>query len=78
MMFLLVAPFIGMVIWVIAAFFALGSDSKHPYEKQTPIDTSLPEVPPPTEKGYVDDRTLAEKFDGRLTNIVRNPWEGIL
>ena len=22
--------------------------------------------------------SLAEKFDGRLTNIFRNPWEGIL
>lgn len=22
--------------------------------------------------------TIAEQFDGRLTNIFRNPWEGIL
>ena len=27
---------------------------------------------------HESEGSLADKFDGRLTNIFRNPWEGIL
>lgn len=78
MMFLTLAPVISLGVAIVAmviAAFATGE-----YSTSHSIDIKMPDG-----EEYKRDKvehepnpTIAEQFDGRLTNIVRNPWEGIL
>ena len=78
MLFLFYAPFICVGGWIIGAIIGAciggpkGSTDCH-------VRSSIPDpLPPEHIEGYHDDRTIADKIDGRLTNVLKNPWEGIL
>lgn len=79
-MFLLICPFLSLAVYLLAAIIAcfIKDDDHKPSSHMEHVDASIPEVPKSQEEGYVDKRTLAEKFDGRLTNIFKNPFDGIL
>lgn len=79
-MFLLICPFLGPVVYLLAAIITclVKGDGYKPSSHKEHVDASIPEVSKSQEEGYVDKRTLAEKFDGRLTNIFKNPFDGIL
>lgn len=63
------------VLRVILALVSIGSGHYTPPKPQQDVhvDVHVKQVPPPPQ-----NPTIAEQFDGRLTNIVRNPLEGIL
>lgn len=77
MMFLALAPVIGLgltlIILVIMSFVSESGTTHSTMHIEMPEgkpeNTVTPKEPNPT---------IAEQFDGRLTNIVRNPLEGIL
>lgn len=82
MQYLVLVPVINVLIWVIVAIvssFARGD--KNTYEgPPLNIDTYMPdgEKYKDVKVEHEPNPTIAEQFDGRLTNIVRNPLEGIL
>lgn len=64
------------VLRIILAFVSIGSGHYTPPprpQQDVHVDVHVKQVPPPPQYP-----TIAEQFDGRLTNIVRNPLEGIL
>ncbi len=79
-------PFIPVIIiaivWIIVILVAVftgkgvGTGGEGFHHQPTIPDHHVPEPPQPA--GYHDDRSLAEKFDGRLTNVFRNFWEDVL
>lgn len=78
LMFLLVAPVINVAIIMICCIVSAITHKNKRYTSYTP--TVTPEDPPrPVEviqkQEYPD---IADQFDGRLTNIVRNPMKDIL
>lgn len=82
LMFLLVVPVINVAIIMICCIVSAVTHKNKRYTSYTPAVTPAvtPEDPPrPVEviqkQEYPD---IADQFDGRLTNIVRNPMKGIL
>ena len=78
LMFLLVVPVITVAIIMISCIVSAIMHKNKRYTSYTPA--VIPEDPPrPVEvirkQEYPD---IADQFDGRLTNIVRNPMKGIL
>ena len=70
--FCIAGPAIG---WLVAILISLCSKRDGNYHM-----TYTPSEPTPTEKKETpkDESSLADKLDTRLTNVFRNPWEGIL
>ena len=76
--FLIAVPFIGVIATIVGIAIALccgkGSGSSvgeiHP----------TPDVPAiaPTREPSTEHPDLADQFDGRLTNVFKNPMKGIL
>ena len=82
LMFLLVVPVINVAIIMICCIVSAMTHKNKRYTSYTStvMPTVTPEDPPrPVEviqkQEYPD---IADQFDGRLTNIVRNPMKGIL
>lgn len=82
MQWLVIVPLINIGVWLIVGLVALFRSSDHSYKgPPLDIDTYMPDgeqyknVCQTTKE---PNPTIAEQFDGRLTNIFRNPWEGIL
>lgn len=66
----------GMISVVIGLIVAMCSDGKidaKPRQPEVHVDVHV--QTPPQQTQYP---TIAEQFDGRLTNVLRNPMEGIL
>lgn len=80
MMWLVLVPVINIVIIIIAvAISAVLRDSPGPSNTITPRVT--PDNPPTPVETYTtqrDNPELADQFDGRLTNVFKNPMKGIL
>lgn len=76
-MFLLLTPVIGVVLIIIGIMIALCSNHEDKAAGQIQV---YPDVPPvmPEQKSSIDYPDLADQLDGRLTNVFRNPWKGIL
>lgn len=72
---LVVMTIIGGVASIIMGIcaFVLGTDTHYYQGPSTHYEEYKPRTPqqPPNP-------TIAEQFDGRLTNVFRNPMEGIL
>lgn len=81
MLFLYYAPFIcfgGLIVGVIIGAI-IDSERGGSGSSTLSMKSSMPDpLPPEHVEGYHDDRSIADKIDGRLTNIVKNPWEGVL
>lgn len=82
LMFLLIVPVINAVIIMVCCIVSAMTHKNKRYTSYTPtvMPTVTPEdLPRPVEvirkQEYPD---IADQFDGRLTNIVRNPMKGIL
>lgn len=78
MKFLLVFPVIyavGMLVVIVAVLC-----SKKSTGSSTPIDCSLPDGKEYGQPGISsrDNPTIAEQYDTRITNVFKNPMEGIL
>lgn len=77
MMFLTVAPVIGLGLALIV--MAIISFTSGEGTEVTPVEFHLPEgTPKDVPQTKEPNPTIAEQFDGRLTNILRSPMEGIL
>ena len=77
MMFLTVAPVIGLGLALIV--MAIISFASSESTEVTHVEFQLPEgTPKDVPQTKEPNPTIAEQFDGRLTNILRNPMEGIL
>lgn len=80
MKFLLVFPVIyavGMLVVIVAVLCSKKSTSTG---SSTPIDCSLPDGKEYGQPGISnrDNPTIAEQYDTRITNVFKNPMEGIL
>lgn len=78
MKFLLVFPVIyavGILVVIVAVLC-----SKKGTGNSTPVDCSLPDGKEYGQPGISnrDNPTIAEQFDSRITNVFKNPMEGIL
>lgn len=81
MMFLYYAPLICLGGTLLGVFIGalISSERESSGSGSLTMKSSMPDpLPPEHVEGYHDDRSIADKVDGRLTNIVKNPWEGIL
>jgi hypothetical protein len=80
MMWLVLVPIIDIVIIVIAVAISVAVRSEPgPSSDISPRVT--PDNPPTPVETYTTQREnpdIADQFDGRLTNIVKNPMKGIL
>lgn len=75
--FLLVAPIINIIILIIIAC-CNADKNRGGYGGDGPIIMSPENHSAPIEEGYKDDTDIADKIDGRLTNITKNPWKEVL
>lgn len=78
MKFLLIFPIIyaiGILVVIVAVLY-----SKRSTGNSAPIDCSLPDGKEYGQPGISnrDNPTIAEQFDSRITNVFKNPAEGIL
>ena len=68
-----------ILIAIIGSLFQ--KDSYHISGAGTPTNVHLPDGEEYKDKvgtPQQNNPTIAEQFDGRITNVFRNPWEGIL
>lgn len=66
----------GFIVAFIVACFAGSSSGPAPH-----YDTHLPDGEEYKDKVGTPERdhpSIAEQFDSRITNVFRNPWDGIL
>ena len=82
MQWLVLIPLINVGIWVIVVIVSsFVHEDKNTY-KGPPlnIDTYMPdgEKYKDVKVEHEPNPTIAEQFDGRLTNVFKNPLEGIL
>lgn len=75
--FLLAAPIINIIILIIIACRNADKNCGS-YNGSGPVIMSPEDHSAPIEEGYKDDRDIADMIDGRLTNITKNPWKGVL
>lgn len=77
MMLLTVAPIVGLgLVLIVMAIISFASSEG---TEATHVELQLPEgTPKDVPQTKEPNPTIAEQFDGRLTNILRNPMEGIL
>ena len=75
-LFLLLVPAINLFI-LIAILLVQGEKKEH-HTDVNPIIMSPENHSAPAGEGYKDTSDLADKFDGRLTNVFTNPWKGVL
>ena len=75
MIVLIVLIALGSILRIVISIAAICSNRYTPPEPKQSIqvDINVKQDPPP-----VQNPTIAEQFDGRLTNILKNPLEGIL
>lgn len=82
MHWLVLIPLINVGIWIlVAAISVIVREGRNTYSgPHLDIDTYMPDGEAYKDKKVEHDPnpTIAEQFDGRLTNVVRNPFEGIL
>lgn len=82
MQWLVLIPLINVGIWLIVALVSMCVNDKGNKYKGPPlnIDTYMPdgEQYKYNKVEHEPNPTIAEQFDGRLTNVLRNPMEGIL
>ena len=66
-----------IVLAIIGIFAAVDSDGKsyNPPAPKQEVKVDIHVDAPPAQQPYPG---IAEQFDGRLTNVLRNPLEGIL
>lgn len=79
MHWLVIVPIINVGIWLICALVSIFTSSSH--GSSHGVEVHMPdgeEYKNTHQTPREPNPTIAEQFDGRLTNIVRNPWEGIL
>jgi hypothetical protein len=72
--FCIAGPAVGLLVWIIIAIV----DKQHNYHQPTTPRNDPPATPQYPLTFEHNDRSLADKLDTRITNIFRNPWEGIL
>ena len=75
--FLLIAPVINIIILIIIAC-CNADKNQGSYGGDGPIIMSPEDHSAPAGDGYKDDLDIADMIDGRLTNITKNPWKGVL
>lgn len=82
MMFLIVAPIISAVLIIIGSIASICGVGKYNRGCYTgPMDYKLPDGEEYKDKLGTppsDNPTIAEQLDGRLTNVFKDPMEGIL
>lgn len=76
MILLVIAPVLMIVAWLIGIIVSLGDSSKG-------RDIQYPKMPDGEEYKNIrypktDYPDISDQLDDRLTNIVRNPFDGIL
>ena len=74
--FCIAGPVVGWIVGII-----IGAIKDHRPTRRTSYTSSTPtptSTTPDQSSVYKDDRSLADKVDTRLSNVFRNPWEGIL
>ena len=77
--FIMAAPFISIGAWIIIAIvhaFNSNNSSSIQYKGGPKIAPDVPDNIP--ERQLPDYPDIADQFDGRLTNVFKNPWKGIL
>lgn len=81
MIFLVILPVISMFIWIIGAIIGACKMIDGKYGDNVSINTKMPDGEEYKDKVGTPDRdhpSIAQQFDGRLTNVFKNPMEGIL
>lgn len=83
MQYLVLIPLINVGIWIIVALVSAFMNAGKGYKYKGPpldIDTYMPdgEKYKDVKVEHEPNPTIAEQFDGRLTNVFKNPLEGIL
>lgn len=80
MKFLLIFPVIYAVGMLVVIVAVLCSKKSTGTGSSTPIDCSLPDGKEYGQPGISnrDNPTIAEQYDTRITNVFKNPMEGIL
>ena len=79
MKILLYLPMISIIVGFIVGFIV--SCHKNSNGPVPHYDVHLPDGEEYKDKIGTPERdhpSIAEQFDGRITNVFRNPWEGIL
>jgi hypothetical protein len=75
--FCIAGPAVGWIVGFIIGAIKDHRPTHHP--NYTSSTSSTPTSTTPDQSSvYKDDRSLADKVDTRLSNVFRNPWEGIL
>ncbi len=66
---------LSLIVGIIALFTGDFTPTSH-----TDVHVDVHNQTPPPQQSQPQEKwpSLAEQFDTRLTNIFRNPWEGIL
>ena len=75
-LFLLLVPAINLFILIVVRL-AQGERKGH-HTDVNPIIMSPENHSAPAGEGYKDTSDIADKIDGRLTNVFTNPWKGVL
>lgn len=75
-LFILLVPVINLIILIIVLISQEGAKGRH--SSNGPVIMSPENHSAPENEGYKDTSDLADKFDGRLTNITKNPMKGVL
>ena len=66
---------LSLIVGLVALFTGNYTPPSH---NDVHVDVHVQTPPPQQTLPQEQWPSLAEQFDGRLTNIFRNPWEGIL
>lgn len=75
-LFLLLVPAINLVILIV---ILLAQGEKKGHHEDVNLTIMSPENhSAPAGEGYKDTSDIADKLDGRLTNVFTNPMKGVL
>ena len=75
-LFLLLVPAINLFILIV--ILLVQGEKKGHHTDVNPIIMSPENHSAPAGEGYKDTSDIADKIDGRLTNIFTNPWKEVL
>lgn len=79
MQWIVIVPVINIVIFIVVCLISAMKHGDKRYTSYTP--TMTPDNPPTPVETYTMQHVhpdIADQFDGRLTNIVKNPMKGTL
>ena len=78
-MFLVLTPVLGAVLFIIGLTIACLSKGMKSGSSGASVHP-VPDVPPvmPIQEPSSEHPDIADQFDGRLTNVLKNPMKGIL